>query len=78
MSISELKSIQILTDKINVTPKAITNYNGFYLIMVDDTIDEYDSYYIVDIDTENIVKWSPAYDLEGYLNIIKNNSFKRI
>lgn len=78
MTVDELKSIQILKNKINVIPKAITNYNGFYLIMVDDISDEYDSYYIVDIDTENIVKWSPAYDLEGYLSIIKNNLFKII
>lgn len=78
MTANELKSIQILKNKINVIPKAITNYNGFYLIMVDDVSDEYDSYYIVDIDKKNIVKWSPAYDLEGYKNIIKNNLFKRI
>lgn len=78
MTVNELKSIQILKDKINVTPKAITNYNGFYLIMVDDISDEYDSYYIVNVDTEDIVKWSPAYDLEGYKNIIKNNLFKII
>ena len=78
MTINEIKSIQILKNKINVEPKAIVNYNGFYLIMVDGISDEYDSYYIVDIDTENIVKWSPAYDLEGYLNIIKNNLFKII
>lgn len=78
MTVNELKSIQILKNKINVTPKAIANYNGFYLIIVDDISNEYDSYYIVNIDTEDIVKWSPAYDLEGYLNIIKNNLFKSI
>lgn len=78
MTVDELKSIQILKNKINVIPKAITNYNGFYLIMVDDISDEYDSYYIVNVDTEDIVKWSPAYDLEGYKNIIKNNLFKSI
>lgn len=78
MTVNELKSIQILKNKIKVKPKAITNYNGFYLIMVDDISDEYDSYYIVNVDTEDIVKWSPSYDLEGYSNIIKNNLFKRI
>lgn len=78
MTSEELKAVNILHKQITATPKAIAKYHDFFLIVVEDKTNTDDPYYIVDNDKETIVKWTPAYDIDGYLNIVINNLFKRI
>ena len=78
MTISELKAIKILRHNTNVKPKAIANYHGFFLIFVDDINNKDDQYYIVDVNNNNFTRWTPAYDIDGFIYIIKNKLYKKI